>query len=61
MRNNAVSDEFDLSASDNLMAPSGPILFPPRSSEIRDVIDLSASDNMIVPSLPRPVLSEDMK
>jgi hypothetical protein len=58
---------FDLSASNNLMAPALPILLPvlseneehhvscllpPRESEVRDMFDMSASDNLIAPSLP---------
>jgi hypothetical protein len=60
-----VRDEFDLSASANLVSPSLPILFAvfsenemkqslllARSSEVSDVFDFSASDNLIAPSSP---------
>jgi hypothetical protein len=55
---------FDLSASNNSIAPVVPILLPIQSenemkqkvlllrlSEVRDEFDLSASDNSIAPSL----------
>jgi hypothetical protein len=66
-------DEFSLSASDNLIAPSVWILLTVlcekgneeqvlhlRLSQVRDVFDMSASDNLEAPSLPIPfpVLSE---
>jgi hypothetical protein len=69
-----VRDEFDLSASDNLVAPSVLMRFPVlsenemkqqllqlRPSEVRDVFDLSASDNLVAPLLPilLPALSEN--
>jgi hypothetical protein len=61
-----VRDEFNLSASDNLVAPFLPISLTVRSeneikgicrlrlrsSEVRDEFDLSASDNLIAPLLP---------
>jgi hypothetical protein len=61
-----VRNEFDLSASENLIAASAPIvssilsenemkqqvLLPPRSSEVRDVFDFSASDILMAPSSP---------
>jgi hypothetical protein len=65
LRSSEVSDEFDLSASDNLAAPS-PILLSvlsedemkitsmllSSSSLMRDVFDLRALNNLIPPSLP---------
>jgi hypothetical protein len=61
-----VRDVLDLSASDNLIVPSLPILFPvlceneyeansqlqQRLRSVRDVFDLSASDNLIIPLSP---------
>jgi hypothetical protein len=60
-----VREEFDLSASDNLMTPSLPSLFavlsenqmkqqnlPLRLRDVRDVLDLIASDKLIAPSAP---------
>jgi hypothetical protein len=58
-------DEFDLSASDNLITPSLPILLSVsewecneatsklllRSSEVSDEFDLSASNNLTAPSV----------
>jgi hypothetical protein len=70
-----VRDVFDLSASDNMIAPPSSIekavwsenemkcstSVLPRSSEARDEVDLSASDNLITPSTPNlvPVMSEN--
>jgi hypothetical protein len=74
LRQREVRDEFDLSASANLMAPSLPILLPVlsenqmkqqavllRSSSVRVEFDRSASDNLKAPSLPiiLPILSEN--
>jgi hypothetical protein len=60
-----VRNEFDLSASDNLITPSLPIAFsvlsendmyqrvlPLKSSEMRDVFNLSTLDNLIAPFVP---------
>jgi hypothetical protein len=65
LRSSEARDEFDLSASDNLIAPSLPILFsvlsendmkasvlPKSLSEVRDEFNLSVSDNLATPSLP---------
>jgi hypothetical protein len=70
-----VRDVFDLSASDNWIAPSLPNLLSTlsenetlqqsllllTSSLLRDVFDLSSSDNLITSSVPilLPVLSEN--
>jgi hypothetical protein len=62
-----VRDEFDMSASDNLMAPSSPkglsvlsenemkqqeFVLLLRLSAVRDEFNLSASDNLMAPQLP---------
>jgi hypothetical protein len=61
-----VRDEFNLSASAKLIAPSSPILLSVKSeneipaialllrrlSDMRVEFDLSASDNLVAPSLP---------
>jgi hypothetical protein len=60
-----VSEVFDLSASNSLIAPSFPILLTvssenemkqqvlhPRSSEARDGCVSSASDNLFAPAVP---------
>jgi hypothetical protein len=58
----SVREEFDLSASDNMIAPPIPILFLLRLSEVRVVLDLSASYKKIAASAPillLPVLFEN--
>jgi hypothetical protein len=60
-----VSDELDLSASDNFIAPSIPIslpllneneinqkALPKRLSSVRDVFEMSASDSLVAPLVP---------
>jgi hypothetical protein len=74
LRSSAVRDEFDLSTSDNLIAPSTPTLLPVlsqnetkqqmlllRLSDAKDELNSSASANLITPSSPTPVsvLSEN--
>jgi hypothetical protein len=74
LRLSKVSDVFDLSASDNWMAPSLPILLPVLSenemkrkflllisSDVRVEFDVSARDNLVAPLEPIlfPLLSEN--